>query len=113
MIIIMLTRTTIWILNMSTNTKDINKIQSADMKFLRDVESCSILDKILNQWLIDPKGATPVNWTPATDWLMTARWYNGISITRSQVNVHIINQIHYFSIKWLPNCPHETEWTPF
>ena len=28
-------------------------------------------------------------------------------------NAHFLNHIRYFSIKYLPNFPHETRWTPF
>ena len=41
--------------------------------------------KYKNLWLTAPKGATPVNWTSATDWQMVVRRDNVISITLSQV----------------------------
>ena len=36
-------------------------------------------------WLTAPKGATPVNYTFATDWQMAARRNNVISITLRHV----------------------------
>jgi hypothetical protein len=39
----------------------------------------------LNLWLTAPKGATPVNYTSATDWQMAVRRDNVISITLRQV----------------------------
>ena len=44
-----------------------------------------ILKIKLNLWLTAPKGAKPVNQTPATDWQMAARRDNVISITLRQV----------------------------
>ena len=38
----------------------------------------------LNPWLSAPKGATPLNWTSATDWQMAVR-RDVISITLHQV----------------------------
>ena len=39
----------------------------------------------LNLWLTAPNGATPINYTTATDWQMAARRDNVISITLRQV----------------------------
>ena len=36
-------------------------------------------------WLTAPEGATPVNETSETDWQITVRWDNVISITLRQV----------------------------
>jgi hypothetical protein len=36
-------------------------------------------------WFTARKGATPVNYTSATDWQMPALWDNVISITLRQV----------------------------
>ena len=43
------------------------------------------INKYINLWLIALKGATPVNYTSATDWQMTILRDNVISITLRQV----------------------------
>ena len=45
---------------------------------------------------------------------MAARRDNVIRITlRQTMNADSFNQIRYFPIRWLSNCPYEAGWTPF
>ena len=55
-----------------------------DCKSLATVELTLNLKK-LNLWFTAPKGATPVTWAQATDWQMTVRRDDVISITLRRV----------------------------
>ena len=34
-----------------TNTKHLNKVQAAEIRFLKSVKNCSVLDKINNEYI--------------------------------------------------------------
>ena len=54
-------------------------------------------------WLTAPTGATPVKQT-------FDRWQCDRIL---RLSIDFLNQVRYFLIKQLPNCPHEAGWTPF